>query len=112
MNIMQLSSTYFVCGQISASDLEIIVAHGFRSVVNNRPDYEVAGQPEAEHLAVVAEDLGLQYVYVPVISGKITTTDVSDFERACESLEGPVLLFCRTGARCTELWKMSAVSRA
>jgi uncharacterized protein (TIGR01244 family) len=106
---MQLSATYFVCGQISANDLERIAEHGIRSVVNNRPDHEVAGQPMTEDLAVVAAGLGLQYVYIPVVSGRITATDVSDFEQACASLEGPVLLFCRTGARCTELWKMSKI---
>jgi len=107
MKIGQLSERFFVSGQITAQDLTEIAAQGFRSIVNNRPDGESPGQPKNEDLAHVAAELGLNYVYIPVISGQLTQKNVDDFNRVCEDLEGPVLLFCRSGARCTVLWQLS-----
>ncbi len=107
MNIGQLSERFFVTGQITENDLTEIAAKGFKSIVNNRPDDESPGQPKNDDLARVAAGLGMNYVYVPVVSGQITRQDVEDFNRACADLEGPVLLFCRSGARCTVLWQLS-----
>ncbi len=108
LKITRLSSRFSVAGQITARDLSDIAAKGFRSIVNNRPDGEAAEQPRSDELAAAAAALGLNYVHVPVVSGKMTEIDVDDFNRACENLEGPILLFCRSGARCTTLWKQSA----
>jgi len=108
MRIAQLSSRFYATGQITADDLDIIAAKGFRSVVNNRPDDEGgAGQPKSEDLAAAAAELGITYVYVPVVSGRITEKDVEDFRQACIDLGGPILLFCRTGARSSMLWQLS-----
>jgi sulfide:quinone oxidoreductase len=108
MNIGQLSKRFSVTGQITAGDLSAIAAQGFKSIVNNRPDNEEPNQPMSDDLASAAADLGLNYVYVPVVSGRITQQDVDDFNRACNDLQGPILLFCRSGARCTVLWQLSA----
>jgi len=110
MNVRQLSPRYYVTGQITTDDLKIIAANGIKSVINNRPDGEAAGQPKTDDLAAAAADLDLTFVFVPVVSGKITEQNVRDFEQACNGLEGPVLLFCHTGARSTMLWNMSSAS--
>jgi sulfide:quinone oxidoreductase len=107
MNIGQLSERFFITGQITADDLTEIAAQGFRSIVNNRPDGEEPAQPKNEDLARVAAKLGLDYVYIPVVSGQLTQQNVDDFNRVSKDLEGPVLLFCRSGARCTVLWQLS-----
>jgi sulfide:quinone oxidoreductase len=108
MNITQLSSRIFVCAQITVDDIIFVAAQGFTTIVNNRPDGEAAGQPLSVDLAAVAADLGIEFMHMPVISGSITEKDVVDFEHACNNREGPILLFCRSGARSTMLWKLSA----
>lgn len=110
MKITQLTSRYFVTGQITRDDLGFIAEQGFKSVINNRPDYESAEQPKSDELAAAAADLGIEYSYVPVVSGQITEKNVGDFRVACDNLRGPVLIFCRTGARSTVLWKLSVNS--
>ncbi len=110
MKITQLSSRFYACAQIIADDLIIIAEQGFRSIINNRPDNEVAGQPRSADLAVVAASLGLEFMHIPVDPKFLTNKDVDDFERACMNLEGPILLFCRSGARSTKLWQLSAIS--
>ena len=109
MNVTKLSSRFYATGQITADDLQGIATEGFKSVVNNRPDGEGgADQPISDDLAAVAASLGLAYVYVPVIAGSIAAQDVSDFELACKDLQGPILLFCRTGSRSSMLWNLAA----
>jgi sulfide:quinone oxidoreductase len=107
MRIEELSPRFAAAGQITAADLETIRARGFRSVVNNRPDGEVPGQPTSEEIAAAAADLGLQYLYIPVVSGALTLQNVEDFRAACPELEPPTLLFCRSGTRSTVLWNFA-----
>ena len=109
MQIVKLSERYSVAAQITADDLAEIAARGFRSVMNNRPDHEDPGQPLSSEIAARAGELGLRYAHVPVVSGRMTQQDVVDFEAACAELETPVLLFCRSGARCAALWQHSSI---
>ena len=106
MEIRQLSEQYYVSGQLAPGDLAALAEHGFRTIVNNRPDDESPGQPASKELAAEAARLGIRYLYLPVVSGGITDENVADFARASRGLEGPVLLFCRSGARSTALWRL------
>jgi uncharacterized protein (TIGR01244 family) len=53
----------------------------------------------------------MKYVYFPVLSNGITRENVEEFANIRPGLEGPVLLFCRTGARSAKLWELSFVIR-
>ena len=110
MKITQLSTHIYVAGQITADDLNIVVTQGIRSVINNRPDNEAEGQPKSDDLATAAADLGLEFVHIPVTAKSITDRDVDDLIHALSVLQGPILLFCRSGARSTLLWNFT-VSR-
>lgn len=95
-------------GQLYPEQMKEVVARGFKSVINNRPDYEEGPQqPTAEQMKVAAEALGLQYVFQPVISGQITQTNVEEFANYINSLPKPVLAFCRTGNRCNNLFQLA-----
>ncbi len=108
--ITQLSSRFYVCAQITPEDLIDIAGRGFKSVVNNRPDHEAAGQPKSAELSIIAADLGMKFLHIPVDPMFVTNNDVDELDRACVDLEGPILLFCRSGARSTKLWKLSVHS--
>jgi sulfide:quinone oxidoreductase len=107
MQLHQLAADIFVTGQISPNDLTAFAAKGIRTVVNNRPDHEGFGQPTSAEMAAAAEALGMKYVYFPVLSGGITRENVEGFAKIRPELEGPVLLYCRSGARSTRLWELS-----
>jgi len=58
-----LSDTVAAAGQIVPADLPVIAAHGFKTVINNRPDGEGGpNQPPSAQLQRAAEALGLRYV--------------------------------------------------
>jgi len=93
--------------QIAPEDMPAIAAQGFSTVVNNRPDGEGGpDQPSSEAMAKAAQEAGLEYHYLPVISGQITPEQVARFAAILAAASGPVLAFCRSGARSTNIWRM------
>ena len=104
MEYRQISDDYSVSGQIQPQDIAAIKDAGFRSVICNRPDNEQPGQPSAESITAAAEAAGLAFRYIPVISGQITMDNVEDQAEALDELDGPVFAYCRSGARCTNLY--------
>ena len=108
MQPRQLTEQLSVAPQIVAADMPAIVAQGFRSVVNNRPDDEEPGQPDNAALEAAAHAAGLEWRHIPVVSGKVNDDQVRSFSEALAQLPGPVLAFCRSGTRCSALWALSS----
>ncbi|WP_027168039.1 TIGR01244 family sulfur transferase [Mesorhizobium sp. WSM3224] len=104
MEYRQISEDYSVSGQIQPDDIVAIKDAGFKSVICNRPNDEQPGQPSAESVQSAAEAAGLAFRYIPVISGQITMDNVEDQAKALDELEGPVFAYCRSGARCNNLY--------
>ncbi|GAA4344203.1 TIGR01244 family sulfur transferase [Pigmentiphaga soli] len=101
----QLTESFAVAPQLGPEDMAALAAAGFKSVINNRPDYEGGpSQPTAAEIGAAAEAAGLKYVYQPVNGANIQPSDVDTFAANLQSLPGPVLAFCRSGARSTKLF--------
>lgn len=107
MDLHQLTPFLSVSPQITAADVGLAAAKGFKSIICNRPENESEDQPDMAEIRAAAERHGLAWHYQPVISGQITDADISRFRELMESLQGPVLAFCRTGTRCCTLWALS-----
>lgn len=99
MNIRKIDDSLSVSSQIAVGDVEIIAAQGFRSIICNRPDGEAADQPGFSEIAAAAHTAGLEARYLPVISGRLQHKDIAEFSGAMHELPGPVLAYCRSGAR-------------
>jgi uncharacterized protein (TIGR01244 family) len=95
-------------GQLQPAQLKEVAERGFKSVINNRPDFEEgAHQPTSQQVQAAALEQGLSYVFQPVISGQITQQDVEAFAKSVNELPKPILAFCRTGNRCNNLYQMA-----
>ncbi|MET1081294.1 MAG: sulfur transferase domain-containing protein [Pseudomonas sp.] len=95
-------------GQIAADDLEALAALGFRSIVCNRPDHEGGpAQPCSQVLQARCDELGLAFAYCPVASGGISRADELAFAALLEALPAPVLAFCRSGNRSSQLYRLT-----
>ncbi len=106
MEYRQITEDYSVAGQIGPEEVSAIKAAGFKSVICNRPDNEQPGQPTADSVQAVVEAAGLGFRYIPVVSGQITADNVADMGEALDEMEGPVFAYCRSGARCTNLYML------
>jgi len=107
MQIKKVSPHYFVAEQLQVSDLGIAAAQGIKTIINNRPDNEVQGQPASADMEAAATALGLAYVYLPIAPGTITDENTRDFSKAYAEEMGPILAFCRSGTRSISLWALS-----
>lgn len=108
LSISQHTEHFATAPQISPQDMADIAALGFHTIINNRPDGEGgAEQPTSDAMANAAQAAGLAYHYLPVISGQITPEQVAMFAALMKGAPGPVLAFCRSGARSTNIWAMA-----
>lgn len=108
MTIRPLDDTIGVCGQITVEDLPGIAAQGYCSLICNRPDDEEPGQPSFAEIAAAAAALGMQARHIPVAGGVFPPDAVAEFGAAMAELPGPVLAYCRSGARSTTMWQMTS----
>ena len=107
MDIRKLSSDFSVSPQIAADDVAKIAALGFKSVLCNRPDGEALEQTPSVQIAEQALRCGLEFRLIPVSGCNFTDAAVANFSRAIESLPTPILGYCRTGTRSTNLWALA-----
>jgi uncharacterized protein (TIGR01244 family) len=91
--------------QLSPQDMAGVKAAGFRSVINNRPDFEAGpSQPTSAELAAAAQAAGLTYHYLPVPSSGHSDEDARRMAGLVRESPKPVLAFCRTGRRSGALY--------
>ena len=95
-------------GQIGPEHVAEIAAQGYKSIINNRPDGEGGpSQPLNADVEAAAKALGLQYAYLPVVNGQFTGEEVAEMARLLKTLPGPILAFCRSGARSTNIYHLA-----
>ncbi|MGE3247702.1 MAG: TIGR01244 family sulfur transferase, partial [Beijerinckiaceae bacterium] len=99
MDVKRINDRISVAPQLSPADMAEAAAMGFKTVVNNRPDGEGMGQPASADVEAAAKAACLAFVYMPVVSGRLTEQDVEDFAKFLDEAEAPVLAYCRTGTR-------------
>ncbi|MBV2143182.1 TIGR01244 family phosphatase [Falsochrobactrum sp. TDYN1] len=105
MDIRQVDDNYSVTGQIAPDDVRDIAAEGFGTIICNRPDGEGgADQADFAEITKVAEKAGIRTYYIPVVGGQLTQDDVDAMASALAEAEGPVLAYCRSGTRSTNIY--------
>lgn len=104
MDIRAINDEYSVSGQITVEDLDEIKTMGFKSIVCHRPDHEAPDQPEFSAIAARAKDLGIDMAHVPVGPMGVTVDAVRDMVDALDELPRPMLGYCRSGARSTNIY--------
>lgn len=101
-----LNADISVAPQLEPSAMALAAAAGFKSVVNNRPDFEGGPeQPTSATMEAAAKAAGLQYVHLPVQGGYQSPEEIAKFAALLKDLPKPVLAFCRSGARSTKLYQ-------
>lgn len=108
VQISKISDNFSVSPQISPVDIDFILQSGFKSVINNRPDGEAGElQPTSAEIQQAVEAAGLKYAFIPVVNGQLTQAQVDETSRLLESMPKPILAFCRSGARSTNIYMLA-----
>ena len=99
----------FVAAQLAPEDMPVAAHMGFRSVINNRPDFEAGPeQPTSQRIGAAAHDAGLEYRHLPVAPNWQTAADAAALAQLLSELPRPTLLFCRSGARSARLHALAS----
>ena len=113
IQITKQSDDFSTAPQISVDDIPEIANLGFKTIINNRPDYEGGeSQPTSAELRAIAEQNGIAYLYIPVIPNSIHPAQVVAFSASFALAQKPVLAFCRTGNRAGNIFKLAQIEAA
>jgi len=107
--IQRLSPDVCVAGQLDASAMAQLAQAGFKSVINNRPDFEAGpAQPTNASIEAAAKAAGLSYAFLPVAPNYQSPDEVARFAELLTSLPKPILAFCRSGTRSGKLYRAAS----
>ena len=108
---IRLTDSISVAAQIAPEDCAAARAQGFVSIVNNRPDGEASGQPGCAAMRAAAEAAGLRYCAIPIDQTGFSMAQVDAMAVELDAAAGPVLAYCRSGTRSTNLWALAEAKR-
>lgn len=111
MEIKRIDERISVSPQIDVEDVARLKAAGFVAIINNRPDGEDPTQPPGAAVANAAAAAGLRYFAIPLGRDGVRDELIEATRQALDSVDGPVLAYCRSGTRSTTLWALSQAGR-
>ncbi|MEO8151463.1 MAG: TIGR01244 family sulfur transferase [Rhizobacter sp.] len=105
-NTQQLSADVCVAAQLDPAAMAWAAQSGFKSVINNRPDFEGGpDQPTSAAIEAAAKAAGVQYAFLPVSPSVQTPQEIARMAQLLADLPKPILAFCRTGTRSGKLYR-------
>ena len=106
--VQAIAADVCVAPQLTPEAMAEAAHMGFKSVVNNRPDFEGGPeQPTSADISAAAQAAGLAYRFLPVAGGYQSPEEAAQMARLLQELPRPVLLFCRSGARSARLYALA-----
>ena len=106
IRVQPLSPDVSVAPQLGPEAMAPVAQAGFKSVINNRPDFEGGpDQPTNASIEAAAKAAGLAYAFLPVASGYQSPEEVARFAELMATLPKPILAFCRSGTRSGKLFR-------
>ncbi|PTW50865.1 MULTISPECIES: TIGR01244 family sulfur transferase [Rhodovulum] len=106
-----LSDDFAAAPQPGIESLAALAEAGFRSILCNRPDEEVAPSENSAAMAAAAEAVGLGFAAIPVSHAPITPAMIAAQARAMDDLPGPYFAYCRAGFRSSVIWALTQAGR-
>jgi uncharacterized protein (TIGR01244 family) len=111
LSLTQVAADVCVSPQLELPSMAEVAAQGFRSVINNRPDFEAGpSQPTSADLEQAARAAGLEYAHLPVSPSVQTPQEIERFGQLLASMPRPILAFCRTGTRSGKLFQAASAA--
>ena len=92
-----IAAAVCVAPQLNAEAMAEAARLGFKSVVNNRPDFEGGpDQPTSADIAAAAQAAGLAYRFLPVAGGHQSPDEAVQMARLFQELPPAIPMFCRS----------------
>ncbi len=105
ISVSPIAEGVYAAPQLSAESMASVAEAGIKSVMNNRPDLEGGpDQPTSASIQAAAQAAGLVYAHLPVQGGYQSPEEIALCAQLLKTLPRPLLMFCRSGARSTQLY--------
>lgn len=104
LSLSQLENQVFANGQLLPDDIAELARQGVKTIVNNRPDGEEAGQPTSDAVAKLAAEHGIEYHYIPVGRDPLTMEQVDKMAGVLKDAPRPIVAYCRSGMRSSTIF--------
>ena len=109
LSVTPVAPDVCVSPQLDPGAMQAAAEAGFRSVINNRPDFEGGpDQPTSARIEAAARAAGLEYRYLPVHPAVQTPEEIARFAELLQTLPRPILAFCRSGTRSGKLYRAAS----
>jgi uncharacterized protein (TIGR01244 family) len=106
--LQPIAEDVYTAPQLHPEAMASAAEAGFKAVLNNRPDFEGGpDQPTSQAMAAAAAAAGLQYAHLPVQGGYQSPEEIAACAKLLQELPRPLLMFCRSGARSTQLYRQA-----
>ncbi len=112
MQPVALSDTIAVGEFPTPEQIEILAKAGFRSLLNNQPDGEVARHLSSAAAEAEAVRHGLVYRAVPLVGRRPGEAELAAFTAALADLPKPIYACCYSGARSAAAWALASAPYA
>ena len=106
----RVTEGFFVAPQLQAADFPAARAAGIRTIINNRPEGEAVDQLTDAEARALALANGLDYVFLPVVTGGMRPDVIAAFVAAVAEHPGPHLPYCRSGTRSCHMWAFATAA--
>jgi uncharacterized protein (TIGR01244 family) len=107
--VMPVAPDVCVAPQLDPTAMAWAAQNGFKSVINNRPDFEGGpDQPTNASIEAAALAAGLEYAFLPVNGGYQSPEEIERFAELLRTMPRPILAFCRSGARSGKLYQAAS----
>lgn len=103
MSIKKIDDRFATTGQLHPEAIGQLARDGYVAIICTRPDNEEAGQPPFAEIAREAERHGMKAIHIPV-AGAPSAAQAARLEQVMNAVDGPVLSYCRSGARSAALY--------
>ena len=111
--IRYIDENYAVAPQLRPEHMEQAAQLGFRTIINNRPDFEEGPhQPSSRDMEEAARAAGLHYAFVPVGGGLSADQQALKLKEVLADAPRPVLAYCRSGNRSSIVYMIAKAQGA
>lgn len=106
-----IAEDVFLSSQLKPEHIRSLKNQGIRSVIDIRPDGEVADQPSSSELELASRRRRIEFYYIPVPHETIPDSAVDALSKALSQTLRPSVLYCRTGRRAARTFALAEASR-
>ncbi|MEZ5956442.1 MAG: TIGR01244 family sulfur transferase [Hyphomonadaceae bacterium] len=103
----RVTPDFAVAGQLGTDDVGRAAAEGYRTIISNRPDGEMPGQPSASEIKAAAEAAGLTFRQIAISGLPPAPAAVMETAQVLDEANRPVLAYCRSGTRSITAWALA-----